>query len=68
MLYYMKFPNQVCEVSGNISDHVLLFRVFDIYIDDMYKYDINIYIYIFIYCWIGFKKVSLNFCMFLNMF
>ncbi len=40
------YTNQVCEVSGNISDHVLVFRVFDIYIDDMYKYDIYIYIYI----------------------
>ena len=60
------YTNQVCEVSGNISDHVLVFRVFDIYIDDMYKYDIYIYIYIyiFIYCWIGFKKVSHDFCMF----
>jgi hypothetical protein len=38
-----------------------VFRVFDIYIDDMYKYDI--YIYIFLYCWIGFKKVSHDFCM-----
>ena len=56
------YTNQVCEVSGNISDHVLVFRVFDIYIDDMYKYDI--YIYIFLYCWIGFKKVSHDFCMF----
>ena len=40
------YTNQVCEVSGNISDHVLVFRVFDIYIDDMYEYDIYIYIYI----------------------
>jgi hypothetical protein len=45
------YTNQVCEVSGNISDHVLVFRVFDIYIDDMYKYDI--YRYMFLYCWIG---------------
>jgi hypothetical protein len=46
------YTNQVCEVSGNISDHVLVFRVFDIYIDDMYNYDIYIYIYIYIYLYI----------------
>ena len=59
------YTNQVCEVSGNISDHVLVFRVFDIYIDDMYKYAIYIYISILLD---RFQKSFTRFLYVLNMF